>query len=434
MTLQTLRYGSVGPNTAFAQLGLSRSGHLAAEPDGIYGQNTRTAVLRFQRLSGLHQDGIIGPLTWKALEPWLQGVQKHTIRRGDTFFRLAERYGTTVLALETANPQLDPLDLRLGQTLIVPLSFPVIPGNIPFTSTVLKYCVRGLRARYPFLFAGSIGDSVLGTPLYLLRIGTGENRVFFNGAHHANEWITSPLLMQYLEQYALSYMEDGVIGGISAAELYRRSTLELVPMVDPDGVDLVTGALDVSSAPYFSALTINGTTEGFPQNWKANIHGVDLNLQYPAGWELAREIKFAQGYTKPGPRDYVGPEPLSEPESRAVYTHTRRSDYALTLSYHTQGEVIYWKYADREPADSRRIGMEFSRLSGYALELTPSGSGNAGYKDWFIQEYDRPGYTIEAGSGSNPLPLAQLPEIYRKNVGLLSYALIATANGERIRR
>ena len=118
---------------------------------------------------------------------------------------------------------------------------------------------------------------------------------------------------------------------------------------------------------------------------------------------------------------------MSEPESDAVYRLTRREGFSLTISYHTQGEVIYWKYQGYEPEGSESIGKEFSRLSGYALELTPYESGYAGYKDWFIQDFNRPGYTIEVGRGSNPLPLKQLPEIYRKNVDLLSYAQIATA-------
>ena len=428
--MRILRYGSVGPDVAFAQLGLQRAGFLQPEPDGIYGALTRSAVQKLQRSAGLRSDGIIGPQTRKALDPWLLGYRNAVVQRGDTYFRLAEKYGISILALETANPEVDPLALRIGQKLTVPLPFPVVPRNVPFTSAVLRYCVLGLRARYPYLYAGSIGDSVLGTPLYLLRMGAGENRVFYNGAHHANEWITSPLLMRYLEEYCEACMEDTPVGGIPASELYRRATLSLVPMVDPDGVDLVTGALGQGSDAYFSALTMNGTAEGFPQNWKANIRGVDLNLQYPAGWELAREFKFAQGYTAPGPRDYVGPSPLSEPESRAVYEFTKREDLALTLSYHTQGEVIYWKYGDEEPADSRRIGLELSRLSGYALALTPEGSGNAGYKDWFIQDFRRPGYTIEAGSGSNPLPLKELDGIYEKNAPLLSYAQIATATPE----
>ena len=44
------------------------------------------------------------------------------------------------------------------------------------------------------------------------------------------------------------------------------------------------------------------------------------------------------------------------------------------------------------------IAEYFGRISGYAVEETPYNSGFAGYKDWFIQYYDRPGYTIEAVS------------------------------------
>ena len=428
--MQLLRYGSLGPTVAFSQLGLKRAGYLKADPDGIFGKQTQNAVRMFQKSVGLKPDGIIGPNTWNTLDPWLAGYREIRVQRGDSFFRIAGKYGISVQALETANPAADPLDLRIGQKLIVPLPFAVVPDNVPFTSEVLRYCIRGLRARYPFIYADSIGDSVLGTPLYLVRLGLGENRVFFNGAHHANEWITSPLLMRYLENYAGAYAEDKKVGGIAASELYRRAALSVVPMVNPDGVDLVTGLLGPGSPSYFSALSMNGSDEGFPKNWKANIRGVDLNLQYPAGWEMARKIKFAQGYTEPGPRDYVGPRPLSEQESSAVYRYTQSAGLSLTLSYHAQGEVIYWKYRDKEPEGSEKIGMEFSRLSGYALELTPDESGYAGYKDWFIQDFDRPGYTIEVGLGTNPLPLAQLPEIYRQNESLLSYAQIATAELE----
>ena len=54
------------------------------------------------------------------------------------------------------------------------------------------------------------------------------------------------------------------------------------------------------------------------------------------------------------------------------------------------------------------------------MEVTPGASGYAGYKDWFIQKYNRPGYTIEAGSGINPLQMEQFPQIYEDNIGILT--------------
>jgi len=59
--------------------------------------------------------------------------------------------------------------------------------------------------------------------------------------------------------------------------------------------------------------------------------------------------------------------------------------------------------------------------------LVPPESTYAGYKDWFILRYDRPGYTIEVGKGASPLPLSQFPKIYGDNEGLLTLALSVTA-------
>ena len=124
---------------------------------------------------------------------------------------------------------------------------------------------------------------------------------------------------------------------------------------------------------------------------------MDLNLQFPAGWEKAKEIKFEQGFTSPAPRDFVGTSPLVAPEAKAMYNFTLNHNFRLILAYHTQGEVIYWKFSNYVPPASIYIGEQFALASGYTLENTPYTSGFAGYKDWFIQNYNRPGYTIEAG-------------------------------------
>ena len=147
--------------------------------------------------------------------------------------------------------------------------------------------------------------------------------------------------------------------------------------------------------------------------------GVDLNLQFPAGWEEARRIKFAQGFTSPAPRDFVGFGPLTEPESLALYNFTLQHNFSLILAYHTQGKEIYWQFQNYAPEDAEEIGNIFSSISDYRLAEVPYNSSFAGYKDWFLQEYRRPGYTIEAGIGENPLPISQFDEIYNDNIGML---------------
>lgn len=102
-----------------------------------------------------------------------------------------------------------------------------------------------------------------------------------------------------------------------------------------------------------------------------------------------------------------------------MYNFTLDHNFRLVIAYHTQGEVIYWKYQNIEPPDSKQIAEEFARVSGYSLEDTPYNSSFAGYKDWFIKQYNKPGYTIEVGTGDNPLPTSQFPKIYSDNLGIL---------------
>jgi N-acetyl-anhydromuramyl-L-alanine amidase AmpD len=57
-----LKYGSKGELVKVLQELLN-----LREVDGIFGKQTRTAVMGFQRSNGLSQDGIVGPMTWKRL-------------------------------------------------------------------------------------------------------------------------------------------------------------------------------------------------------------------------------------------------------------------------------------------------------------------------------------------------------------------------------
>lgn len=303
---------------------------------------------------------------------------------------------------------------------------PIVNTEVPITSELNQRYLQQIAERYPFTKLEEVGTTAFQRPIWMLTIGTGPRKVLFTAAHHANEWITALVLLKYAEDLTEAIQTEGILFGQRARELSEAVTVHLVPMVNPDGVDLVAGAIESGNIQYDLAerLAQDYPSVPFPDGWKANLLGVDLNLNYPAGWLQAREIKFSQGYTTPGPRDYVGRAPLNQLETQALAELTQRIDPALILAYHSQGREIYWKFKDYDVPGARELGEVMARVSGYALADTPYASSFAGYKDWFIQEFRRPGYTIEVGSGENPLPLSQFPEIYRDNVPLLNIAAL----------
>ena len=168
-----------------------------------------------------------------------------------------------------------------------------VPTDVNYTSQLTKEIIHSLAKEYPFVSVSSIGKSVMGNDIYALKCGYGEKKVFFNAAHHANEWITTPLLLKFMHSYLSAYDDNTYICGIDAKELFMNTTLVCVPLVNPDGVDLVNGALDESSPYYQKAKAICAKYDHipFPRGWKANIDGVDLNLNYPSGWGNAKKIK-----------------------------------------------------------------------------------------------------------------------------------------------
>ena len=298
---------------------------------------------------------------------------------------------------------------------------PIVQTNVPITAESADRMILELASRYPTIRTELLATTAFQRPLRTLVIGNGPRKVIYTAAHHANEWITALVLLKFAEDLAQALEENRTVFGVNAATIANAATIYMVPLVDPDGVDLVVGAIQPGQLAYETArrLSENYPQISFPDGWKANLLGVDLNLQYPAGWLQAREIKFTQGYTLPGPRDYVGRAPLNQLESRALAGYTEFIDPDLILAYHSQGKEIYWQFGGYEIPGARELAEEFARLSGYALSDVPYESGFAGYKDWFIQRFRRPGYTIEVGQGQNPLPLEQFDQIYRDNLGIL---------------
>lgn len=220
----------------FLQNLLTKLGFYNGKIDGIYGKNTNNAVMYFQRKFGLISDGIVGNNTWNALSPYINGA----------------------------------------------LGF-IVPTNIDYSSSILEINLNSLKKIYPFIEVNSIGKSVLGKNIPYIKIGRGEKEVFYSASYHANEWITSVLVMKFLTDYCYAYKNNLTIFNYSARRIFETTTTYIVPMVNPDGVDLVTGEITKDSEIYNYARRI---ANYFPQipytsGWKANIRGVDLKIYQP---------------------------------------------------------------------------------------------------------------------------------------------------------
>lgn len=337
----------------------------------------------------------------------------YRIRSGDTLWKIAQSRNLPVDALLLANRNSQGNILYIGQMIKIPLriTWRIVQGKKNYDYAALTNDLNRLQSVYPFMKRPTAGESVLGKSIPETLVGGGPKRVHYNGSFHANEWITTAILMTFLNDYLLALTNKSSIRGLSMSTLYNQTMLSIVPMVNPDGVDLVLNGPPEEEPWGSKVVELNRRSMDF-KGWKANIRGVDLNDQFPARWELEK----ARNPGQPGPRDYVGEKPLSEPEAIAMAELTKRRDFSKVLAFHTQGKVIYWGFENLEPPESETIVKEFARVSGY--EPVKTIESYAGYKDWFIQDWRRPGFTVELGFGINPLPLSQFDEIYEDALGI----------------
>lgn len=341
-------------------------------------------------------------------------LQYYEVRPNDTLWSIAANHQTGVDVIIRVNPGIQPSNLQVGQTLLLPVRITELVLTDPSNYTYDKMLqdINRLLNVYPFIRRNTIGHSVLGKELIELQIGIGGKEVHVNGSFHANEWITTPVIMRFVNQYALSLTNYQPIRGLDMMPYFMQTFLSTVPMVNPDGVDLVIEGPQAAAELEEEFLIINNQNADF-SNWKANIRGVDLNNQFPAGWEIEAERKP----TSPQFRDFPGFAPLTEPEAISIAELTGQRNFQRINALHTQGEVIFWGYEGLEPPEAEVIVNEYTRVSGY--EPIRFVDSHAGYKDWFIQVYRRPGFTVELGTGINPLPISQFNDIYEDTLGIL---------------
>lgn len=311
----------------------------------------------------------------------------------------------------------------LGLLLVLPPAVPqpqasaassIQPKQV-YTYETMTRDMKALAKRYPELMTmSSIGTSEYDRELWSLTIGHGPAVILLNGSHHAREWMTTILLMKMAEHYAEGYTSSASYEQTKLKELLEHTTVVLVPMVNPDGVTLQQKGLAAFPEETHAALIrMNGGSENFTR-WKANAKGIDLNRQYPAGWDTIQNNRSTSSYM-----NYKGAQPLQAKEAAAMAALTRELQPQLAMSYHSSGEVIYWSYktSANDLTRDRALAQAYASMTGYRLVQPSANPSGGGFTDWFITEFKRPAMTPEIARAVSErhVPLSEWDRIWSQH-------------------
>ena len=282
---------------------------------------------------------------------------------------------------------------------------------LPCDYATMTEFIEIMRERYEFLSITCIGETVLSKKIYMLSLGNekADKSILYVGAHHGMEWITTLILLRFVNELCEYYKGSKQPFGINLQALFANRCIRIVPMLNADGVDIQIHGVGRENVLYNRLIKMSG---GDFSRWQSNARGVDLNHNYNSGFCEYKKLEAKEGIFA-GPTRYSGENPLSEPETCALAGYIKYDDtIEMILTLHTAGEVIYSGHNYGPFSKGEVIGRKMSRLSGYELSKPEGLASFGGLTDWFTETYQKPSFTIECGKGNNPIHHSKYFEIY----------------------
>ena len=266
----------------------------------------------------------------------------------------------------------------------------------------------------------SLGQTMDGREIYHLVIGNkdAEVKILINGSIHAREYMTSQLVMKQTAVFLKNLAAGCTYADQTYDELLQNVAIHVVPMINPDGVSISQFGMDgilteavKERVREIAALDGSAAEGNYLTRWKANGNGVDINRNFDALWE-----SYA-GPSHPSCDHYKGESVGCEPESAALIQLTETEMFDRTISYHTQGSVIYWYFAQEGELYDETLDFAncISNITGYPTDANYEYLDPAGYKDWGICKLGIAGLTVEVGRETSPVPASQFADIWAKN-------------------
>ena len=246
------------------------------------------------------------------------------------------------------------------------------------------------------------GEPIIGVEISkdVNRTDDGKPVYVVMGLHHAREWPSAEVNMEFALDLVRSYGKDARV-----TRLLERERVFVIPIINVDGFKI--SREDVQAAPQFESTANAGSNKR--KNCAANISaeqgqpcqnrsGVDLNRNYAAFWG-------GNGASSIFPLDdYRGPAPWSEPETQAVHEFSQRLQITNFQTIHNVAALVL------RPPGFRAFGLspDEARLKalGDAMGAATGYSSEYGYQlyevtgateDWNYVSQGAFGYTIELG-------------------------------------
>ena len=267
--------------------------------------------------------------------------------------------------------------------------------------------ITALQLQFPdSVTTGSIGTTALGRNIPYFTIGntaSGHN-ILIQSTVHAREYLATQVVMKMAEYY-LTNRQD----------ILQNVCFWIVPMGNPDGVDIAQfGTVHITDeATKNFVLQTGHTTE-----WKANAMGVDINRNFDIGWTQLTPRVNGRSYM-----NYKGDAAVTENETKALVAFASARQYDAFISYHMQGNVIYYDEPGNTTENSARstqLAKAVANVNGYELRnLNKAVATNevqqGGFTDWVQIVFNKPAITIEVGSSLPPQAQNSVSSIYNRN-------------------
>ena len=286
-----------------------------------------------------------------------------------------------------------------------------------------------LQKNYPSMRLDSLGKTIDGRELYHVVVGdpSAPKKILVHGSIHSREYIVTKVVMRELASLLEMEKKESGYQGSSIKHLLQNTCIHFVPMLNPDGVSLVQNGLNGIGSEELRKSVLEIAQKEHVTNyssyfrlWKNNLRGVNLNKNFDVNWEQTVDKK---GY--PSKDEYKGSSAESEVESKALADLQRKENFSATISYHTQGEVIYWYFGEGSYVEeAKKLAEIIKKNSNYRMVNSYRENYAGGFKDYMERKFNVPSVTVECGSGTSPVSEEQIDKIWAGQRGVLPDLLL----------